>query len=282
MDKKVALVLEGGGFRGLYTAGILHSFSDYELEFPYVIAVSMGASNATNYLSKQTIRNIEVPYTFVTDKRYISYTRLFTKGELFGMTFIFNDIPNKHIPFDFNTFKASKQKLIYVTTDCNSGKPYFISNEITEDAFKALEASTSLPFAAKMVKLHDRLLLDGGISDPIPVDKALADGAEKLVVILTQPKGYRKEPFKAKLIAKLKYKNYPLLVESILNRHEVYNRQLALIEKLEATGKAFVIRPTRKLAINRTEKNRDKLKEAFDIGHQQGAETMPELLKFIK
>lgn len=280
MKNKIGLVLEGGGFRGLYSAGILHSFFESEIEFPYVVAVSMGASNATNYLSKQTKRNLDVPYAFVNDKRYISYRRLFTKGELFGMDFIFNDLP-KLIPFDFEAFKASKQKLIYVTTDCNTGKAYFVPNRTNEESFKALEASTSLPFASKMVKLHGKLLLDGGISDPIPVEKALADGCDKLVVILTQPRDYRKEPLQAKLLTKLRYRKYPLLVNTLLNRHKTYNRQLRLIEKLEAEGKVFVIRPNHKLPISRTEKNKDKLKEAFEFGYKQGNDVMEGLIRFM-
>ena len=281
MKNKIGLVLEGGGFRGLYTAGVLHCFSENDIEFPYIIAVSMGASNATNFLAKQSKRNLDVPYSYVNDKRYISYMRLLTKGELFGMDFIFKEIANKYIPFDGETFAAAKQELIYVTTDCNTGNPYYIPKRSNEESYKALEASTSLPFAAKMVKLHDRLLLDGGVSDPIPVKKAMSDGCDKLVVILTQPKEYRKKPFTAKLLAKLKYNKYPLLVDAILQRHEIYNRQLCLVEKLEAEGKAFVIRPQSKLPISRTEKDKLKLKEAFDLGYQQGTDILDDVLKFM-
>ncbi|MGQ1785520.1 MULTISPECIES: patatin-like phospholipase family protein [unclassified Saccharicrinis] len=281
MNNKTGLVLEGGGFRGLYTAGILHHFHKNGLEFPYIVAVSMGASNATNYLAKQTKRNLEVPYTFVNDKRYMSYARLFTKGELFGMDFIFGDVPNKLIPFDFNAFASSRQKLIYVTTDCQLGKPYYISNSNHEESFKALEASTSLPFASKMVHLNGRLLLDGGISDPIPVEKAFSDGCEKVVVVLTQPKGYLKSPIQSKRLIKLMYHKYPKLVDIILNRHIVYNQQLEMIERLEEEGKAFVFRPDTKLPVNRTEKKKEKLKEAFNIGYQQSDDMLRSLLDFI-
>ncbi len=281
MNNKIGLVLEGGGFRGLYSAGILHHFLSIGIEFPYTVAVSMGASNATNYLAKQTKRNLEVPYTFVTDNRYISYKRLLTKGELFGMDFIFNDVPYDLIPFDFETFAQAKQKLIYVTTDCETGKPYYIPNNNSEESFKALEASTSLPFASKMVKLNNKLLLDGGISDPIPIEKALADGCEKVVVILTQPKVYRKDEMKAKAFVKMRYKKFPFLANAILNRHNVYNNQLNLIEKLESEGKVFVYRPHSALPISRTERNKEKLKEAFNIGYKQSLANQDALLNFI-
>jgi len=282
MNNKTALVLEGGGFRGLYTAGILHRFYEMNLEFPFVIAVSMGASNATNYLAKQTQRNLDVPYTFVNDKRYMSYARLLRGGALFGIDFIFEDIPKKLIPFDFNTFSASKQKLMYVTTDCCQGKPYYVLNTSMEESFKALEASTSLPFVSKMVPLHNRLLLDGGIADPIPVEKAMEEGYDKLVVVLTQPKEFRKKAIKAKRFTHVIYKKYPQLAEAILTRHVRYNQQLALVEQLEAEGKAFVYRPDATLPVSRTEQKKEKLKETFQIGYEQGDAMMNELLSFLK
>ncbi len=282
MDKNIGLVLEGGGFRGLYTAGILDCMLAHDIEFPYTVAVSMGASNATNYLAKQTKRNLQVPYTLVNDARYLSYARLLTKGELFGMDFIFNEVPNTLIPFDFKAFESSTQKLVYVCTDCLTGQPYYVTNNNTADAFKALEASTSLPFASKMVKLHDRLLLDGGIADPIPVVKALADGCEKLVVILTQPKEYRKGSIKFKSLVKARYRKYPHLAEAILNRHLLYNRQLDTVEALEEQAKAFVFRPTTTLAVSRTEKNKRKLKDAFETGYRDCIENLEDLMEFIE
>ena len=282
MNRKIGLVLEGGGFRGLFTAGILHYFQENGIEFPYIVAVSMGASNAANYLSKQTKRNLDIPYTFIKDKRYMSYSRLLRRGELFGMDFIFNDVPHHLIPFDFEAYKKSKLDLTFVTTDCEKGQPYYILNKNSQESFKALEASTSLPFAAKMVNLNGKLLLDGGICDPIPVKKALDDGCDKVVVILTQPRTYTKSPFKPGWVAKWKYANYPHLVSAILNRHEIYNQQLADINELEREGKAFVIRPESKLPVSRTERNKEKLKESFDIGLLTGERIKEELDLFLK
>ena len=282
MDKNIGLVLEGGGFRGLYTAGILDCMLEYDIEFPYTVAVSMGASNATNYLAKQTKRNLQVPYTFVNDSRYLSYARLLTKGELFGMDFIFNDVPNNLIPFDFKAFESSTKKLVYVCTDCATGEAYYVDNSNIADSFRALEASTSLPFASKMVKLHDRLLLDGGIADPIPLEKALADGCKKLVVILTQPKGYRKSAIRFKSFVKARYRKYPRLAEAIINRHLLYNKQLDRVESLEVQGIAFVFRPAERLPISRTEKNKEKLKDAFDAGYRQCANNHETLMDFLQ
>lgn len=282
MNSKIGLVLEGGGFRGLFTAGVLDYFLQKQIEFPYVIGVSMGASNGTNYLSKQIGRNFKVPYTFINDRRYMSFTRMLTKGELFGMDFIFDDIPNKLIPFDYKTFGSSKQKLVYVTTDCHTGEPYYVDNTNIHDSFLALRASTSLPFANKMVNLHNRQLLDGGISDSIPIKKALRDGCEKLVVILTQPQAYRKQPGKFKTIGRVKYKGYAHLIEKLNIRHQNYNNSLEELATLEQQGKAFVIRPDLKIPVSRTERNQAKLKMAYDIGYEHAKRINHELEAFLR
>ncbi|TLX77070.1 patatin family protein [Labilibacter sediminis] len=281
MNNKIALVIEGGGFRGMYSAGILDYFLENNIEFPYAIGVSMGACNGVNYISKQIGRNLSVPYTYINDKRYMSYQRLFVIGELFGMDFIFGDVPKKLIPFDFETFQKSPQKFIAVATDCNTGEPVYMNEFSSDDLLMALKASTSLPFASKMICYDNKELLDGGISDPIPVNKALRDGNEKVVVILTQPKEYRKKPSSFNLLGTLKYIKYPKLIQALNDRYKVYNDTLDQIEELERQGKAFVIRPKRTLPINRTEKNKEKLKAAFDIGYKQSNEFVDELRLFM-
>ncbi len=281
MINKTGLVLEGGGFRGLYSAGFLDFFLEKNVEFPYIIGVSMGACNAVNYISKQRGRNLDIPYTFINDKRYMSYGRLLTKGELFGMDFVYDTIPNQLNPFDFETFNSSKQDLIIVTTDCESGNPVYFKNLKNGEMLKALQASTSLPFASKMVNIDNKELLDGGICDPIPIEKALKDGNEKFVVILTQTADYRKKPAKLKHLSYLKYKNYPALTDKLLSRHTKYNDTIEYIEELESQGKAFVIRPDIKIPISRTEKNVHKLKEAFDMGYKQAHEIWPALSDFL-
>jgi predicted patatin/cPLA2 family phospholipase len=280
MNKKIGLVLEGGGFRGIYSAGILDFFLENKIEFPYVIGVSMGACNGANYISKQIGRNLKVPYTYINDKRYISYTRLIKHGELFGMDFIFNEVPNKLIPFDFDTFYKSRQRFVVVTTDCNTGKPHYYNDFKKNNILEVLKASTSLPFAAPMVLIQNRELLDGGISDSIPIHKAFEDGCEKLVVILTRHRGYRKSKSKSKVISKLLYRKYPALQKAILERDEVYNKTLNEIEKLEKENKIYVIRPPHKLSIGRIEKNREKLKEAFDVGYNQCKNLVDDLINF--
>ncbi len=281
MMKNIGLVLEGGGFRGIYSAGFLDFFLEKDIEFPYIIGVSMGACNAVNYISKQKGRNLDVPYTYVNDKRYMSYGRLLTKGELFGMDFVYDTIPNQLNHFDYKTYNASKQDFVIVTTDCNNGEPVYFKNLKNGEMLKALQASTSLPFASKMVSIDNKELLDGGICNPIPIDKAIQDGNKKLVVILTQTSEYRKKPARLKHLAHLKYKNYPALVDAILSRHKKYNDTIEQLEKMEKEGRVFIIRPEYKIPISRTEKNIEKLKEAFEMGFNQAKDIWPALSKFL-
>lgn len=281
MSKKTGLILEGGGFRGIYSAGVLDYFLENKIEFPYVIGVSMGACNGVNYISEQIGRSLNVPYTYINDKRYMSYKRLLCKGQLFGMDFIFGDVPNTLIPFDFDAFHQSSQKFVVVATDCHTGMPFYMEDLKGQDLLFSLQASSSLPFVSPMVSYQNKWLLDGGISDPIPINKAMDDGCDKLVVILTQPKGYRKKPLSFNVLGKIKYNKYPKLIKSLNNRYEVYNNTLDKIELLEKEGKVFVIRPETKLPISRTEKDKEKLKSAFEIGYKQCDEIIGELSTFL-
>lgn len=282
MNKKIGLVLQGGGFRGIYTAGVLDYFLEQKINFEYVIGVSMGACNGANYISKQIGRNLEIPYRYINDARYMSYKKLFTKGELFGMDFLFNEIPNHLIPFDFKTFYSSLQQFVVVTADCETGAAFYIDDFAKYDVLEATKASISLPFVSKMVEIHGKKLLDGGILDPIPIKKAFADGCDKLVVVLTQRKEFRKESSEISRFTKLWYKKYPNLVQAFNNRFKVYNETLDHIDELEKQGKVFVIRPEVKIPIGRTDRSKVKLKEAFDLGYNQCDSFVDELRVFLE
>ena len=189
------LVLEGGGLRGIFTSGVLRYFMDRELYFPYVIGVSMGACNAVNYVARQPERNRIVNTRFLKESRYLSYRRLFLGGDLFGMDFIFDTIPNKLVPFDYDTFLASDTRLVIVATDCETGEAlYYEKDDLGRDCLTVLRASSSLPFIARPVPFRGRTLMDGGLADSVPLERCLADGIRKAVLVLTREKGYRKKP----------------------------------------------------------------------------------------
>lgn len=281
VKEKIGLVLEGGGLRGIYTSGVLDYFMDENIYFPYVIGVSMGACNAASYVSKQRGRNKIVNTCFLKDKRYISYRGLLKTGSLFGMNFIFDDVPNRLVPFDYQHFVQSEQKFVIGATDCKTGKPVYYHKDECDDILEVIKASSSLPFVSKIVEYEDKELLDGGISDSIPVRKSLVDGNEKVVVVLTRDEGYLKKPVKFKKLVHRRYNQYPNLVEAIINRHQMYNETLELVRELEKQGRALVIRPGRPLKIGRAERNKEKLLALYEYGYNEAKLIERKLKTFI-
>lgn len=280
--KKTALVLEGGGMRGLYTAGVLDCFLNNNLEFDYVIGVSAGACNALSYISKQYERNYRINTGYTNDKRYISYKNLLTTGSIFGMDMMFNLIPNELDPFDYDSFKKSKTKLNIVVTNCETGTGNYYDIEDLTEGMEIIKASMSLPLVSPVVKYEGKIFLDGGIVDPIPVKKVLDEGYEKVVVILTQHKGYVKLKTSTIPLLKIRYKKYPRFIKAMEKRHEKYNETLAYLEELEREGKAFVIRPDEKINVKRLERDEEKLKEVYRQGLIEGNIKCESLKKFLE
>lgn len=280
---KIGLVLEGGGFRGVFVEGITNWLLEQEIELPYVIGVSMGAINGTNYIAKQKKRNIEIIERFINDPRYISKRNLITKGGLFGMDFIFNDIAHVHHPFDFNSFEETTQEFVIGAMNCETGRTTYIkkSENTVDDMMIALRASSSLPFVSQQVAIQDRPHLDGGISDPIPVRKAFEDGCDKVIVVLTQDENYVKEPFKGASISKVFYRKHPKVLTSLQSRHYIYTETQHYLKTLEAEGKALVIRPKSPLDVSRTEKEFTKVYKAYEEGYLLAEEMKDEIIKFL-
>lgn len=280
--ENTALVLEGGGLRGVYTSGVLHYLMAQRLYLPYVIGVSMGACNGANYVSRQPERNRIVNISFVNDPRYLSYRRLLLKGELFGMQFIFDTIPHQLVPFDVTTFMSNGQKCITVVTDCKTGAPvYYEKKQAGDDYLTILQASCSLPFISRPVRYNGRILMDGGIADAIPIQKSIADGNRRHVLVLTQPGDYRKTPSHLHRLAALRYPKLKGLRKSMADRHIRYNNTMALVDEMEKSGKAFTIRPDSKLIAGRIEQNKDRLYATYDQGYNDAANLFDDLCAFL-
>lgn len=281
--KKIGLVLEGGGFRGIFAEGFTAWLIEHAIEIPYVIGVSMGAINGVNYVSKQKGRNLRIVEEFIHDSRYISTRNLVTQGSLFGMDFIFDDIAHKHVVFDFETFNTSRQELVIGAMNCETGETTYKrkSTVSTEDMMQALRASISLPFISKLTYLDDVPHLDGGLTDPIPARKALEDGCDKIIVVTTRDLNYVKEPFKGAPVGKMFYRHYPEVTKALKNRHLVYRETQGYLKGLEASGTALVIRPKSPLKVGRTEKNLDKVREAFQLGYQTAQRYEKEIIRML-
>jgi predicted patatin/cPLA2 family phospholipase len=280
--ENAALILEGGGLRGTFTSGVLRRFVDDKFYFAYVIGVSMGACNAANYLSLQPERNRIVNTRYVRDKRYLSYRRLLCGGDLFGMNFIFDDLPNRLVPFDLETFLAHPARCITGVSDCVSGEAlYYDKNELGGDYLTVLKASSSLPFIAKPVEYRGRFLMDGGLTDSIPVRRAAEDGWKKRVVVLTRPAGYRKKPSSLPGIFLRRYRAFPGLLKNLKERHLHYNETLDHIEALESRGEIFVIRPGEDLPAGRVEKDISKIYLTYDAGYAAADACFEKLLAYL-
>lgn len=279
MLKDVGLVLEGGGMRGVYTAGILEYFLEQDIHFPYVIGVSAGASMAASYLSKQKGRNKKVNIEYITDKRYISWGNYLKHKQLFGMDFIFGEIPNKLVPYHYDDFYANPSDLVIGTTDVITGEPlYYCKSDYGQDVLTLLKASSSLPFIAPEVHFNGKILLDGGISDSIPIRKAQEDGFKRNIVILTRNAGYVKKPSKFQFLVKRKYPHYPGLQQAMENRYKVYNETIQYIEEEERKGNIIVIRPELPLEVGRMERNPRKLEKLYHIGYEDAKKYKNEIL----
>lgn len=269
MSIDAGLVLEGGGMRGVYTAGVLEYFLEKEIAFPYVIGVSAGAAMAASYLSKQKGRNRRVNIDYITDPRFISWKNFIKTRQAFGMDFIFDEIPNKLVPYHYDAFYENDAEFIVGTTDCQTGKPaYFAKENYGQEMLKVIKASSSLPFLAPEIHYQNKILLDGGISDPIPIKKSIQDGNKRNVVVLTRNEGYQKKPSKFHYLVKRKYPQYEGLREAMAKRYQVYNDTISYLTEEERNGNVLIIRPTEPLEVGRMERNPAKLEKLYLQGYE--------------
>lgn len=280
--ERTALVLEGGGFRGIFTAGVLDVLLKNELYFSYAIGISAGASYGVSYVSRQAERNLIVN-DYISDKRYSSFRNLWREGSLFSWDFIYREMPENIVPLDYNAFTTSTTQFWVGVTNCITGKSeYFLLNPTDKNSFKdILAASCSLPFISNKISINNTFYLDGGLSDSIPFEHALNEGNNRAIVILTRAKGYMKKPIKPSWFFKLYYRKYPKVAELLLARAEQYNQSVKKLEELERQGKVFIIRPEKDIVVSRLENNPQKTKKAYCSALEQAYKQMPALKKWL-
>ena len=258
--------MEGGGFRGVYTAGVLDFFIDRKAMFSSVYGISAGACNALNYLSQDRGRYIEIAKRFCNDPRYMGMGQLLKTGSIFNWQFSFYEIPERYIPYDYDTFYASPMCLKVGATDCATGRCHWFSRENGDDLIRDSIASSSMPLLAPMQEIAGRQYLDGGIADSIPVRFFESIGYKRNLIVLTQPKGFVKKKNKMLPAIRARYLRYPAFVEAVADRHERYNETLSYISMLEQSGKDYVIRPPIPLEIGAMERDPDQLRRVYETG----------------
>ncbi|PSL47027.1 putative patatin/cPLA2 family phospholipase [Salsuginibacillus halophilus] len=276
MDQ-TGLVLEGGGMRCTYSAGILEYFLDHNIQFPYVIGSSAGASVACSYISGQKGRNKKVNIGLVRDPRFISWRNFLREKSLFGMNFLFDEVPKRIVPLDVNKVINSPQEFVVATTNMETGEPHYFRNRDACDILEAVKASSSLPLLSQPVDIDGLSLMDGGVADPVPLAKARTDGFKNNIVILTRERGYRKGSFYMSALTERMYREYPEFVETIATRAEQYNETIRWIEELEDHGEITVLRPPLDLNVKRTERNPYNLLHLYRRGYHDARRLMQSL-----
>ena len=263
-----ALILEGGGLRGVFTCGVLDCFMDKGIRFPFTVGVSAGACNGLSYMSGQRGRAKSSNIDLMDKHHYVGFKYLLTQGCIMDYKLLFEDFPEKIIPYDYEAYFANTDRFVMVTTNCLTGKAEYLEEKSdSKRVMDIVRASSSLPYVTKITYVDGVPMLDGGIADPIPVEYARSQGYERMVVILTRNKGYRKNE-KQWPVPKFIYRRYPELRKTLASRNAQYNRTMEMIERLEEEGLMTVIRPVHPIEVDRMEKDTDKLRSLYQEGYE--------------
>ncbi len=280
---KCALVLEGGGNRGIFTSGVLDAFIKAGVEFPYVIGVSYGACNGVSFLGKNYRRQHDMIINYTNDKRYMSANSFFKNGEYLNLEWCFGELSYDIMPLDHDTFENCGSTFCVVATEAETGRAkYMYPTSFREFGCPEIKASCAMPIITKGVEIEGTLLYDGGVSDSIPLRHALEDGCEKAVVILTRDRDFVMPGMdRIKGAVELALKPYPLLAKATLGRHLMYAEEQELIKKEEEEGKVYAIYPQHPLDCSAVEKNTTKLEVIYQLGLMQGEKAAEEVKEFI-
>jgi predicted patatin/cPLA2 family phospholipase len=280
MVEGVGLVLEGGGMRTTYTGGVLDAFMDAGIDIGYVIGVSAGSNAGSHYVTGQRERSHRVFVELVADPRYAGWRNVVHERSWFGMEFLFRTLPDDLAPFDYEAFRTSSRTLVSGVTDCLTGEPRYFPHHGCDPRWYAhtlQRASCSLPVLSPPVRVQGRPCVDGGLTDSIPVLRAVQDGNARNVVVLTRNAGYRKPPPRYRALSRALLARYPAVHQAMLRRPAMYNASLDLVEQMERAGSAFVLRPVRPLVVDRMERDLGRLEALYRQGYDETLARVPEL-----
>lgn len=281
-NSKKGLVLEGGAMRGLFSAGVTDVFLENGITFDGMVGVSAGAAFGCNFKSRQHGRALRYNTKYCRDKRYCSISSLIKTGDLFGADFCYRMLPEELDIFDVQAFRSNPMEFYVVTTDLITGKPVYKKCEKGNgEDLQWFRASASMPLVSRIVEIDGVPMLDGGISDSIPLEFFEKNGYAKNIVVLTQPEGYVKKSNKAFPLIKRALKKYPAAVEASRNRHMAYNASVEYAKNAEKEGRAIVICPPQKLPVGRITGDAEKLRLAYDIGRRTALENLDRIKEFL-
>ena len=279
---KTALIMEGGAMRGMFTCGVIDVLMEQGIGFDGAAGISAGAVFGCNFKSRQIGRPIRYNKKYCADWRYCSLRSLLTTGDLYGADFCYRELPDELDVFDRTAFRENPMEFYAGATDIGSGECLFRDCMDGSDEDMAwFRASASMPLVSRPVRMEGRLLLDGGITCAVPYRYMEELGYDRNVIVLTQPKGYRKQPASGMALIRLLCRRYPKLVEAMEHRHEMYNRQMEEIDQREQSGQAVVIRPPEALNIGHTEKDPEELERVYQIGRAEAEKRLREIQRYL-
>lgn len=284
MPGSAILLLEGGSLRGLFTAGVLDTFMENDVYFPAVAGVSAGALNALNYVSHQPGRSASINLRYRHDGRYFGPKAALRGGSLFGLNFMLHDV-KKEVPYDEDTYAHGGMRMIAVATNAETGRPaYFEKGKTDFDFNEAVRASASLPLASAPVMLDGQPYLDGGCACPIALNWALKQGFEKIVVVTTREKGFRKKQPGQRMVDLYDdfYGDKPLFLATMLTQEMRYNALMDQLDELEESGRVFCVRPQEPITIGRFEGDTEKLLALYNRGHREGREALAGMQSYLE
>lgn len=278
---KTGLVLEGGAMRGMYTAGVLDVLMEQGIQMDGAVGVSAGAVFGSNYKSRQIGRSLRYNTKYCRDPRYGDFRSLIRSGDIYEEKFCYHELPDKLDPFDWETYKNNPMEFYVVCTDVDTGRAVYHKCVGNKKDLRWMQASASMPFVSRIVKIGHRQLLDGGISDSIPFNWFRSIGYEKNLVVLTRPEGYRKKPPRGLPFLLHKIRRYPALAMAVKTRHIRYNQALDQLPELEKAGLALVLRPSRRIKVSKLERHPRKLEALYRLGRRDTERRLLEIRRFL-
>lgn len=281
---KLGLILEGGASRAYFSCGMLEALEKENIMADMLVGTSAGIADGVSYITKQSRRNYYIATRFLSDPRYMGLPHMLNRKNrsYYNLSFVFGDIPNKHLPFNYRAFAEYPGEVLAAVTNLRTGKVEYLPVPRDDTSFKVLQASCALPLLFPPIEIDGTPYMDGGIVNSIPLQPALEANYDKIIVILTQPRGYQKKRSKGMELMAKRYHRYPAFSEALKNRYLTYNQELANIAELEKEGRVFVMAPKESLAIERTERNPNVLGNLYQLGYDTFYEYWPALQAYLE